>query len=265
MKRIEEAKIDQLPGRRLAPDETFNFKCHSGLACFNQCCRNLNLFLYPYDVLRLSRCLEIDTDAFIDRHVDIVLREDYYFPEVLLKMDENDERTCPFLTDGGCRVYTDRPDSCRTFPVEQGALFDAATGRHTVVHFFRPPDFCLGQHESTQWTVATFEQDQEAHRYHEMTLRWAAIRRLFDNDPWGDEGPRGSRAKMAFMATYNLDRFREFVFGSSFLKRYRVKPALQKKLRVSDSALLLFGFDWVLHFVWGRPGKNIRIKDRGRK
>jgi Fe-S-cluster containining protein len=260
MKSIDETTLDQLPGRRLAPQESFNFQCHSGLACFNQCCRNLNLFLYPYDVLRLSRSLQISTDAFIDTYVDIVLREGYYFPEVLLKMAENDERTCPFLTDSGCRVYPDRPDTCRTFPVEQGALFDATNGRPTVIHIFRPPDFCLGRHEALQWTAATYEQDQEAQRYHEMTLRWASIRRLFDNDPWGSEGARGSRAKMAFMATYNLDKFREFIFDSSFLKRYRVKTALRRKLRANDNALLLFGFDWVLHFIWGRPSKKIRMK-----
>ena len=34
----------------------------------------------------------------------------------------------------------------------------------------------------------------------------------------------------------------------------------KKKLRVSDKALLLFGFDWVLHFVWGRPSKQFRVK-----
>ena len=260
MKSIDEDKIDQIPGRRLEPGDTFDFQCHSALACFNQCCRNLNLFLYPYDVLRLSRNLEISTDAFIDAYVDIVLREGYYFPEVLLRMADNEEKTCPFLTQSGCRVYPDRPDTCRTFPVEQGALFDAGTGRCTAVHFFRPPDFCLGQHESKQWTARTYAQDQEAERYHEMTLRWAKIRRMFHDDPWSGQGREGAKAKMAFMATYNLDRFREFILESSFLNRYWIKSTQKKKLRVSDKALLLFGFDWVLHFVWGRPSKQFRVK-----
>lgn len=260
MRSIDEKSMDQLPGRRLAPGETFNFQCHPDLACFNQCCRNLNLFLYPYDVLRLSRCLNLDTDSFIDRHVDIVLRENSHFPEVLLRMAENDQRTCPFLTGKGCRVYADRPDTCRSFPVEQGALFDAETGRSTVVHFFRPPEFCLGQHEAVAWTTETFARDQEARRYHEMTHRWAVLRRMFDRDPWGPEGPQGRRAKMAFMAVFNLDRFREFVFGSSFFKRYRVKPALQKKIRTRDDALLLFGFDWLRHVVWGQPSHKFRVK-----
>jgi Fe-S-cluster containining protein len=260
MKYIDEKKQNDIAGKRLAPGEQFNFRCHAALDCFNQCCRNLNLFLYPYDVLRLSRHLEISTDEFIDNQVDVVMRDGHYFPEVLLRMADNAEQTCPYLTDKGCNAYPDRPDTCRTFPVEQGALFDAAGGTSTAVHFFRPPDFCLGQHEEQQWTADTWAQDQEAEQYHEMTMKWAHIRRLFQEDPWGAEGPQGSRAKMAFMATYNLDRFREFIFGSSFLKRYRIKPDLKRRLRVNDKALLLFGFDWVNVFVWGLPSKKIRLQ-----
>ena len=260
MKCIDADKQDQIPGRRLTPDDTFCFRCHPQIACFNKCCRNLNLFLYPYDVMRLKNRLEISSGEFIDRHVDVVLRQGHYFPEVLLRMADNDQRTCPFLTDEGCSVYADRPDTCRTFPVEQGALFDAATGKSTPVHFFRPPDFCLGPQETQEWTIASWTRDQEAERYHRMTLRWAEIRRLFQNDPWGTEGPRGARAKMAFMATYNVDSFREFVFGSSFFKRYHVKSDLKKRLRRSDKDLLLFGFEWVRLFVWGIKSKQIKVR-----
>ncbi len=260
MKYIDQDLQDTVPGRRLAPNDEFNFQCHAALACFNQCCRNLNLFLYPYDVLRLSRRLEMSTDAFIEGHVDVVLREDHYFPEVLLRMADNSELTCPFLTAEGCSVYPDRPDTCRTFPVEQGAQFDSASGQPSAVHFYRPPDFCLGQHESQTWTPETWARDQEAERYHQMTMQWAAIRRLFQDDPWGSEGPQGAKAKMAFMAAYNLDRFREFLFGSSFFKRYAVKPDLKRKLRKNDEALLRFGFEWIKFFVWGLASKKIRLR-----
>jgi len=260
MKYIDAEKQDDIAGRRLGADDTFCFRCHPQIACFNQCCRNLNLFLYPYDVMRLKQHLGISSDEFIERHVDVVLRDGHHFPEVLLRMSENDQQTCPYLTDSGCSVYADRPDTCRTFPVEQGALFDAATGRSTPVHFFRPPDFCLGPNEAQQWTVATWTQDQEAELYHRMTLRWADIRRLFQNDPWGVEGPHGPKAKMAFMAAYNLDRFRGFLFDSSFFKRYHVKSDLKKKLRINDKALLLFGLEWIKFFVWGIAGKQFRVR-----
>ena len=260
MKYIDAKKQNQIPGRRLSPDDTFCFHCHPEIDCFNLCCRNLNLFLYPYDVLRLKHHLEVSSDVFIEQYVDVVLRDAQYFPEVLLRMAENEQRTCPFLTREGCRVYPDRPDTCRTFPVEQGVYFEASTGRSTPLFFFRPPDFCLGSQESRQWRIATWTQDQKAEHYHQMTLKWAEIRRFFQNDPWGTEGPQGAKAKMAFMAAYNLDRFREFLFDSSFFKRYHVKPDLRKKLRIQDKTLLLFGFEWIKFFVWGMPSKQIRVK-----
>ena len=258
MKSIDIDQMDNLPGRRIADGESFCFACHAGLACFNRCCRNLNLFIYPYDVLRLKNALGMTSGDFLDRHVDVVMREGNHFPDVLLTMADNPERTCPFLTEPGCSVYAHRPDTCRTFPVEQGQYFDANTGRATVVHFFRPPDFCLGRHETRPWTPAQWEADQDARRYHDMTRRWADIKSRFQENPWGASGPEGQQAKMAFMAVYNIDRFREFLFDSSFFKRYAVKPDLKRKLKADDDTLLAFGFDWVELFVWGVASKRMR-------
>jgi Fe-S-cluster containining protein len=258
MKYVDLDRLTTLPGKRVEAGETFCFQCHPGLDCFNRCCRNLNLFLYPYDVLRLKQGLKMDSDRFLDRYVDIVLRKGQYFPEVLLSMSENQERTCPFVSRQGCAVYPDRPDTCRTFPVEQGLMVDAANRQTGKVHFFRPPEFCLGRLEAKQWTIETWIKDQDALLFNRMTSRWAEIMHLFQNDPWGSDGPNGPRGKMAFMASYNLDRFRPFVFESSFLQRYRVKQADLKKIRSDDTQLLLFGLEWIKLFVWGMPSSIIR-------
>ena len=53
---------------------------------------------------------------------------------------------------------------------------------------------------------------------------------------------------------------RQFVFGSSFLKRYYVKSTLVKKIRQSDEALLEFGFEWIRFFVWGKPSKQMKVR-----
>ena len=260
MKPIEIEDIDNLSGIRIRGKDTFCFRCHPEVECFNLCCRNLNLFLYPYDVIRLKQSLGLSSDEFLDRYVDIVLRPTNFFPDVLLRMDENSQKTCPFLIESGCRVYPDRPDTCRTFPIEQGMLYDAGREKETPVHFFRPPDFCQGQHEKKEWTIDAWTRDQEAGIYHQMTMRWADLKRLFQKDPWGVEGPEGPKAKMAFMATYNIDRFRDFVFQSSFLKRYKIKSAILKKLQTDDLQLLKFGFEWVKVFVWGHKTKHIRLR-----
>jgi hypothetical protein len=262
VKQLDPADLDRLPGIRIQEGGRFGFRCHPEIGCFNRCCRNLNLFLYPYDVIRLRSRLGLTSDEFLDRHVDVVLRPGNHFPDVLLRMAENAEKTCPFLTPEGCRVYPDRPDTCRTFPLEQGLLHDARTAADEPVFFFRPPDFCLGPQAQKQWTVPEWVQDQEAEEYHRMTIHWAGLRRLFQSDPWGAEGPAGTRAKMAFMAAYNIDRFRDFVFGSSFLKRFKVKPELLGRIKRDDARLLLFGFDWIKLFLWGIQSR--RLKPGGR-
>jgi hypothetical protein len=258
MKHIDIDEIEKLPGIRIQGDDTFCFRCHKEVACFNRCCQNLNLYLYPYDVLRLKQALKMSSDAFLDKYVDIVMRPSNYFPEVLLRMADNAAKTCPFVTGDGCLVYHHRPDTCRTFPVEQGLLYDASQNKNLPVYFYRPPDFCCGQNETQEWTAAEWIDDQEGLQYRQMTVRWSELKSLFQNDPWGLEGPRGPKAKMAFMATYNLDRFREFVFQSSFLKRYRIPSTLRKRLKTDDAALLKFGFEWVKVFIWGMPNKDIQ-------
>jgi Fe-S-cluster containining protein len=193
----------------------------------------------------------MSSDQFLDTYADLVLPESNHFPDVLLRMAENDQRTCPFLNQSGCTVYSDRPDTCRTFPLEQGVMFHGQKGKATDVYFFKPPDFCLGQHEPHEWTTQSWAEDQGAVIYHGMTARWAEVKRLFQSNPWGAEGPYGPKAKMAFMATYNLDKFRDFVFNSTFLKRYKVKKALAKKIETEDVELMKFGLGWVKFFVWG--------------
>jgi hypothetical protein len=251
MKYLDVENIDRMPARRLKDSEVFSFRCHSGLACFNRCCRNLNLFLYPYDVLRLVKKLRISSDDFLEKYTDVVMRPAKHFPEVLLKMSENVEKECPFLSDEGCSVYTDRPDTCRTFPVEQGLYYDAGKGTASPVYFFKPPDFCLGRFEDAEWTEASWAKDQDAILYNNMTRLWAEIINLLQNDPWGGEGPEGPKAKMAFMAAYNIDRFRDFIFASTFLKRYKIKQEIMTKIKRNDSELLKFGFAWIKYFLLG--------------
>jgi len=251
MKYIDLKAQDDLLVKKLEDGEVFSFRCHDGLECFTRCCRNLNLFLYPYDVLRLKNRLNISSEKFLDAYVDIVMRESNFFPDVLLRMAENKERTCPFLNESGCTVYPDRPDTCRTFPLEQGIIFHGPKEKAADIYFFKPPDFCLGQHESQEWTIETWAEDQRAVTYHEMTAKWAEVKGLFHVDPWGAEGPYGPKAKMAFMATYNPDSFRDFVFNSTFLKRYKVKKEVLRKIEADDTQLMKFGFSWIKFFIWG--------------
>ena len=50
---------------------------------------------------------------FTERPVD----EDLKFPVVLLKMNEDERRSCPFVSEDGCQVYEARPAACRMYPL----------------------------------------------------------------------------------------------------------------------------------------------------
>jgi len=258
MKYIEEDALNPFSGKFLEQDTAFQFRCHPEIGCFNRCCRNLNLFLYPYDVVRLRKGLKISSDRFLDRYVDVVLRPGDHFPDVLLKMEEGGEHPCVFLSDSGCTVYLHRPHTCRLYPLEQGLSHDAASGVDRRVHLFRPFAFCLGQFEPASWTPETWADDQEAGVYSDMTVLWSELKRLFRTNPWGKAGLSSPKGKMAFMAAYNIDRFREFVFNSSFLTRHGIAADTADRIRNSDTELLKFGFQWIQYLVWGTAGPDFR-------
>ena len=102
MKSIKREEIDQIPGEKIEGVQRFSFQCRPGLACFNRCCRNLNLYLYPFDVLQLKHALGITADAFLEQYVDVVMRKDNFFPEVLLRMSDDEEGACIFSDSSGC-------------------------------------------------------------------------------------------------------------------------------------------------------------------
>ena len=174
------------------------FCCHSGLDCFNRCCQNLTLFLYPFDIICLKNRLGISSDEFLDQYTDMLMRQGNYFPDVLLRMTDNEKKTCPFLTASGCSVYADRPYTCRNFPLEQGISYNAVSGKPEPIHFFRPPDFCKGQYENRALTLKEWALDQNAETHNRLTALWADLKSLFHKNPWGPEGFESARGKMAF-------------------------------------------------------------------
>jgi hypothetical protein len=50
---------------------------------------------------------------------------------------------------------------------------------------------------------------------------------------------------MFFTASYDTDKFRRFIFESSFLTLYSLDRELVEKIRTDDVALIEFGFRWI--------------------
>lgn len=247
--------------RRLTGD-SFKFDCHSGVACFTRCCKDADMYLYPYDVIRMKYRLGMSSDKFLEQYTFQAFRDNPYFPNLMLKMSNDDERSCPFLSTKGCTIYEDRPFSCRAYPIERAvARTDDENGRK-VIYFVAEDSYCLGHKESHEWTVEAWIEDQQIQLYNNMNDLWVDIDTLFRRNPWGPEGLDSPALKMAFMACFNGDEFKKFVFETTFLSRFDIPGETAGRLRESDVELMKFGFDWVKFFLTHTgPLRVIRSKN----
>ena len=67
---------------------------------------------------------------------------------------------------------------------------------------------------------------------------------------------------MVFMALYNLDKFRQFVFNSTFLERFEVDSTRIIKIQRSDEELLKFAFDWIKFGIFGQMLFKVKEKPK---
>jgi uncharacterized protein len=248
---------DQTTFQPIQKDAGFSFRCHPGIACFNRCCSKLNLTLTPYDIIRLKKWLEMDSSSFLDRYTRIFIDRQTGLPGVRLKMLENEERSCPFLTPEGCTVYQARPAACRLYPLGRAtARPESSTDGLMEKFFLVKENHCLGFNEKRRWTPVEWMA-------HEGLDAYLAV-----NDPWQQTiadlpvvGPtdNGEKKKsMFFMASYNLDRFKVFLFKSSFFKRFDVDDATKIQIFQKDEDLLLFAIKWIRYSFIGEKSSLIK-------
>ena len=242
---------------RLGPNDTFKFGCHPGISCFNICCSDVNIFLSPYDVLRLKERLGISSTEFLEKYTLLPVQRDMTTPVVLLKMNEDENHSCPFVTEKGCGVYADRPWPCRMYPVGLATSRDSEDGwRGKRFYFLLEEDSCLGHQEAKEWTVQEWMDNQEVEAYDEWgeAYKEISLHKFFEDV--GDLPP--SKMEMFFNSTYNLDKFRDFVFGSSLLDRFDVDEDFVHEIRENDEALLRLGFHWVRFALFGEPTMKVK-------
>jgi Fe-S-cluster containining protein len=262
------ARKPALPARAQAPPEAlsnqrrlevggrFRFGCHPELSCFTNCCADVNILLTPMDVLSLSRRLGITTGEFIARHTLTPVTKDLHLPVLMLRMGEEPQRRCLFAGDAGCDVYQDRPWSCRMYPLGMGLPPARAGEEPQPVYFLFEDDFCKGRTEPKEWTVDQWRTDQGAAAREEMEAGYREI----VSHPWfiGGRQLDPKRMEIFHTACYDLDRFRDFVFESTFLSRFELEDSLVASLRDDDVALLRFAFRWLRFALFAEPTMKVR-------
>ena len=239
-----DAKIIPLTG-----DMAFSFGCSPAVPCFNACCRDLNQVLSPYDILRLKNMLGLSSGQFLKTHTVRHIGPETGLPVVSLKFDNRTKRQCPFVTPEGCRVYTDRPASCRLYPLARGTSRNRLSGR-TREHFalIQEPH-CRGFCQKTARTAHGWMRDQGLepyNRFNDLFLEMISLKNRLIPGPLAPEPE-----SLFYTALYDIDSFQDLISQKSVAERWGIDPADLSPLESDDSQLLRFAHTCVRKFVFG--------------
>ena len=214
----------------LTAESPFRFSCNDNLPCFTQCCRDVNIYLTPYDVLRLRRALKLSSAEVLEQYTRYFLAGAGSIPVVQLLMDPG-TLYCQLVTDLGCAVYEDRPWSCRMYPLDVAEQ----EGQYvTVVEKKR----CLGLGEPSSSTAGEWLQGQGLDGYVEMDRAFQSV------VPEPGAEILASHGQLLFLA-YDLDRFKEMLKDSGFRKSCDVDDDLLRRVQEDDGALLMLAFRYI--------------------
>ena len=230
---------------RLGYKSHFKFQCHPKVPCFTECCRGINIILTPYDIIQLKNRLSLSSREFLAIYTEPHLLEKTDLPMVTLKLLDDDRKSCPFVKDGeGCIIYQDRPSSCRYYPLGTATLQHKEGADDEGFFFFINEPHCKGFEENAEWTVAEWRQDQGVDLRDEINSQWTDLvvrKRSFPPNIKLTEKAK----QMFFLVSYDIDKFREFVFESTFLERMDVDASIVEKIKNDEIKLLKFGLAWL--------------------
>ncbi len=248
----EKASIDPV---QLGPNTNFNFSCHKGISCFTKCCRAIDIMLTPYDVLLMKKRLDLTSEEFLLLYTDIKMLEKINMPVATLKLLDDDRESCPFVKDDtGCIIYEDRPATCRYYPLGMASLSHTQKEEGMDDFFFMVNEpHCKGFDEDKEWSVTQWREHEGVVVADRVNLGWTNLLVRKKTFP-GNINLTEKSKKMFFDVSYNTEKFRRFVFESSFLKLYDIDSKKLDLIKEDDVALIEFGFEW-LRFIFFKEGE----------
>ena len=227
----------------LGEDDTFRFRCAPDVPCFNECCRDLNQFLFPYDILRLRAHFKIPTHIFLAKYTSSHTGPESGLPVVTLRPNADAAQTCPFVSKAGCRVYADRPASCRIYPLARAVSRNRRTGQiqEHFAHIKEP--HCQGHKCTKTWTPRQWMDSQRLDEYNRINDQMMAL--VSHKNQYQSEPLDLVTTRMVYTACYDIDTFRDRIMNHGWGEKQIPDTETRLRLAKDDRFLLNFGINWV--------------------
>jgi len=233
-------KSDVMPAI-LEPNAEIKFSCHKGISCWNACCKNADITLTPYDIIRLKNATGKDSSAVLQDHTVPFTMDADGMPG--LKLRTTDEGACRFMDEeAGCTIYENRPSSCRYYPLGNLSM-KKADQAHENQHFVlvREPH-CKGHEEDRPINIQAYREEQKVEEFDQHNIEYFQLILKKKSMGPGVGKPPEMSLQLYFMACFDQDRFRRFVLSDAFKNTYTLTQDEYDIIADSDVDCMYFAF-----------------------
>ena len=234
-------------------DHVIKFRCYKGIECFNACCKSIDIMLTPYDIIRLKKRLGMTSTEFLKQYTFPFEFDKNSIAGVKFQPKEGTTQ-CQFMTEEGCGVYEDRPTACRYYPVGLLSLRRADENFDRASYALVQEDHCKGHQEEREISIKDYRQEQGLEEYDEHGRAWRQVILKMKSAGPAIGKPSLQSRQLFFMASYDVDRFREFVRSEGFQSTFKLEEDELKSLYEDDVALMQFSDRFIRHVMFAEEG-----------
>jgi Fe-S-cluster containining protein len=243
----------------VADTHVIEFSCHKGIGCWNACCSNIDISLTPYDVLRMKKRLGVTSTEFLKDYTVPYEMEKDGIAGIKFRPVENGT-ACRFMKPEGCDIYSDRPTACRYYPVALLSMRKQDEYVDRDSYAIVKEDHCKGHEEKRSLTIADYRKEQGLEEYDELARGWRQLVLKKKSSGPAIGKPSLRSRQLFFMACYDVDRFREFVFSSAFTNLFELKQEEKDAFATDDIALMQFAFRFLRQVMFGEESISLNAE-----
>ena len=248
----------------LTLDSEIQFHCHKNISCFNECCKNIDITLMPYDIQRLKRRENISSSEWVAKYTMPFPMDAHDMPGLKLAT-RSGSTACVFLTEEGCSVYEDRPTACRYYALGSMGVRKQGAAEVEDLYFLVKESHCKGHEEPRTLTVREYREEQGLVEYDEKNREWRDIvlKKRSSGPTVGAPTPRS--LQLFDMCSYDIDNFRAFLQSPGFTEIFEIDGQEKQDLTEDEDKLFQFSCRFLKQVLYGEMSINVNSEASQRR